>query len=84
MGRVCYGPSLSWAEFVMGRVCHGPSLLWAELSSYPREEFLHKVINNDNNFKTENDVGPDRTRLCWNKYKTELYVIIQNRNIEKL
>ena len=19
MGRVCYGPSLSWAEFVMGR-----------------------------------------------------------------
>ena len=20
MGRVCYGPSLSWAEFVMGRV----------------------------------------------------------------
>ena len=34
MGRVCYGPSLSWAEFVMGRVCHGPSLLWAELSSY--------------------------------------------------
>ena len=24
MGRVCYWPSLSWAEFVMGRVCLGP------------------------------------------------------------
>ena len=24
MGRVCQGPSLSWAEFVMGRVCYGP------------------------------------------------------------
>ena len=25
MGRVCYGPSLSWAEFVMGRVVQLPS-----------------------------------------------------------
>ena len=38
-GRVGYGPSWLWAEFVwaelvMGRVCHGPSLLWAEMSSY--------------------------------------------------
>ena len=24
MGRVCYGPSLSWAEFVMGRVVQLP------------------------------------------------------------
>ena len=23
-GRVCHGPSLLWAEFVMGRVCYGP------------------------------------------------------------
>ena len=23
-GRVGYGPSLLWAEFVMGRVCYGP------------------------------------------------------------
>ena len=26
MGRVCYGPSLSWAEFVMGRVVQLPKL----------------------------------------------------------
>ena len=25
MGRVCYGPSLSWAEFVMGRVVQLPN-----------------------------------------------------------
>ena len=24
MGRVCYGPTLSWAEFVMGRVVQLP------------------------------------------------------------
>ena len=24
MGRICYGPSLSWAEFVMGRVVQLP------------------------------------------------------------
>ena len=24
MGRVCYGPSLSWAEFAMGRVVQLP------------------------------------------------------------
>ena len=27
MGRVCYGPSLSWAEFVMGRVVQLPTAL---------------------------------------------------------
>ena len=27
MGRVCYGPSLSWAEFVMGRDVPESSLL---------------------------------------------------------
>ena len=26
MGRVCYGPSLSWAEFVMGRVVQLPRI----------------------------------------------------------
>ena len=28
MGRVGYGPSLSWAEFVMGRVVQLPSQLF--------------------------------------------------------
>ena len=30
MGRLCYGPSLQWADLVMGRVCNGPTLLWAK------------------------------------------------------
>ena len=32
MGRVCYGPSLSWAEFVMGRVVQLPiqTILWEQ------------------------------------------------------
>ena len=29
MGRVCYGPSLSWAEFVMGRVVQLPNFVYA-------------------------------------------------------
>ena len=32
IGRIFYGPTLLWAEFVMGRKCYGPSLLWAEMS----------------------------------------------------
>ena len=31
MGRVCMGRDLV-ANLVMGRVCYGPSLLWAEMS----------------------------------------------------
>ena len=31
MGRVCYGPSLSWAEFVMGRVVQLPERAALEL-----------------------------------------------------
>ena len=52
MGRVCHGPSLSWAEFAMGRVCHGPSLLWAELSSYPCLDVDGSLSLNDINLQT--------------------------------
>ena len=39
MGRVCYGPSLSWAEFVMGRVVQLPTVGMNEIMMSPIELF---------------------------------------------
>ena len=35
MGRVCYGPSLSWAEFVMGRVVQLPFIHYPVTKNKP-------------------------------------------------
>ena len=44
-GRVCYGPSLSWAEFVMGRVVQLP-LQWVRaLDFYPGDPGSNPISN---------------------------------------
>ena len=40
MGRVCYGPSLSWAEFVMGRVVQLPHFFYCEVRREKEVEFV--------------------------------------------
>ena len=43
MGRVCYGPSLSWAEFVMGRDVPESQTVIGELKS--NGKFIHHLLS---------------------------------------
>ena len=40
MGRVCYGPSMSWAEFVMGRDVPESFIHISQTSHSSRNSFL--------------------------------------------
>ena len=66
MGRVCYGPSLSWAEFVMGRVVQLPSIRTSTTGQFgPRplvnsEPFL--LVNSD--LKNKNSLV-NSDLFCW-------------------
>ena len=46
MGRVCYGPSLSWAEFVMGRDVP-ESLLHMEVCRYEQSLYNNNNMDRD-------------------------------------
>ena len=43
MGRVCYGPSLSWAEFVMGRDVPESSATMIRLQSFSKVCFCYSL-----------------------------------------
>ena len=65
MGRVCYGPSLLCAEFVMGRVCYVPNLLCAELSLnlFTPNEPLKLQLSFLSLFNTETYKKPMQTEI---------------------
>ena len=44
MGRVCYGPSLSWAEFAMGRVVQLPTTVVRIASAEIERRFIDNSL----------------------------------------
>ena len=51
MGRVCYGPSLSWAEFVMSRVVQLPNKVHRIQRFFCHVRETRKMSCNDVNVK---------------------------------
>ena len=47
MGRVCYGPSVLWAEFVMGRTLN---FLWAEVDKARNFHGIHGITENSDKY----------------------------------